>query len=62
MSLIYDNGVVNHGKILIEAMKRWSSHREHAEGVTDAPWRGDKQARRAPYNGSLLIHDLLFSG
>lgn len=48
ISLIYDNGVVNRGKILIEAMKRWSSHREHAEGVADAPWRGDKQARRAP--------------
>lgn len=48
MSLIYDNGVVNRDKILIEVMKRWSSHREHAEGVADALWRGDKQARRAP--------------
>lgn len=47
MNLIYDNGVVDRGKILIEAMKRWSSHREHAEGVADAPWRGNNQARRA---------------
>lgn len=35
---IYSNGAVSSREILVQAVKRWSSHNQHAGTSLDAPW------------------------
>lgn len=45
---IYYNGVVTSREILVQAVKRWSSHRYHAGTSLDAPRSFYTRRRRAP--------------